>query len=111
MKYVFLLYNIESEELASPEAMAEWGAYEEYLAHQQAKITGAALQPTATATTVSVRDGETLITDGPFADTKEHLGGFYVLECADLDQAIEFARRNPWAPTGHIEIRPIFGFS
>jgi hypothetical protein len=111
VKYVFLLYNIEREEHASPEAMAEWGAYEGYLAERKAKITGAALQPTATATTVSIRDGETLITDGPFADTKEHLGGFYILECANLDEAIEYARRNPWAPTGHIEIRPVFGYS
>jgi hypothetical protein len=52
-----------------------------------------------------------LITDGPFADTKEHLGGFYILECANLDEAIEFARRNPWAPTGHIEIRPVVEYS
>ena len=111
MKYVFLLYNIEREEHASPEAMAEWGAYEGYLAERQAKITGAALQPTATATTVSIRDGETLITDGPFADTKEHLGGFYILECANLDEAIEDARRNRWAPTGETEFRQVLGNS
>jgi hypothetical protein len=110
MKYMFLLYNTEREELGSPEAMAEWGRYEAYLAERGAKISGAALQPTATATTVSVRDQETLITDGPFADTKEQLGGYYILECANLDEAIEFAARNPWAPTGHIEVRPVLDF-
>jgi hypothetical protein len=59
---------------------------------------------------VSIRNGETLVTDGPFADTKEQLGGFYLLECADLDEAIDIAARNPWAPTGHIEIRPVLNF-
>ena len=111
MKYLLLLFNVESEELSSPEAMAEWGRYEALLAQHGAKITAAALQPTATATTVSVRDGETLITDGPFADTKEQLGGFYILECANLDEAIDFAARTPWAPTGHIEVRPVLNYS
>ena len=107
MKYVFLLYNTESEEHALPEAMAEWGRFEEFLAQRGNKIGGAALQPTAAATTVSVRHGETIVTDGPFADTKEQLGGFYVLECADLDEAVAVAARIPWAPTGHIEVRPV----
>lgn len=107
MKYMFLLYNQESEALASPEAMMEWGQFEGYLAQRGGKIGGSALQPTATATTVSVRNGETLVTDGPFADTKEQLGGYYVLECADLDDAIAIAARIPWAPSGHIEVRPI----
>ena len=107
MKYMFLLYNTESEEHSSPEAMAEWGRFEEYLAERGAKIAGQALQPTATATTVSVRNGETIVTDGPFADTKEQLGGYYIVECADLDDAIDLATRVPWAPTGHIEVRPV----
>lgn len=66
------------------------------------------MQPVATATTVSVRNGETIVTDGPFADTKEQLGGYYVMECNDLDDAIDLATRVPWAPTGHIEVRPVF---
>lgn len=110
MKYLLLLYHAESPELGSPEAMAEWGHYEEFLAPRGVKIAAAALHPTESATTISIRDGETLITDGPFADTKEQLGGFYLLECADLDEAIAIAARNPWAPTGHIEIRPVLNF-
>jgi hypothetical protein len=107
MKYMFLLYNTESDEHMAPEAMAEWGRFGAYLAERGNQIDGAALQPTATATTVSVRNGERLVTDGPFADTKEQLGGYYVLECADLDDAIDIAARIPWAPTGHIEVRPV----
>lgn len=109
MKYMFLLYNVESEEHSSPEAMADWGRFEAYLAERGGKVSGAALQPTATATTVSVRNGETIVSDGPFADTKEHLGGYYIVECPDLDDAIALAAAIPWAPTGHIEIRPVFG--
>lgn len=111
MKYMFLLYNTESEEHSSPEEMAAWGRFEALLAECGGKISGAALQPTATATTVSIRNGETLVTDGPFADTKEQLGGYYVLECADLDDAIDLAAHIPWAPTGHIEIRPVLDLS
>ena len=104
---MFLLYNTESEEHSTPEAMAEWGRFEGLLAERGAKVSGAALQPTATATTVSVRNGETLVIDGPFADTKEQLGGYYIVECTDLDDAIALAARVPWAPTGHIEVRPV----
>ena len=67
-----------------------------------------ALEPTATATTVRVRDGRTLTTDGPFAETKEALGGYYLVEAKDLDEAIDFAARIPGAQTGSIEVRPIW---
>ena len=110
MKYMFLLYNTESEEHSSPEAMAEWGRFEEYLAGRGVKVTGAALQPVAAASTVSVRGGETIVSDGPFADTREQLGGFYIVECADLDEAIALAARVPWAPTGHVEVRPVLDY-
>lgn len=110
MKYVFLLYNTESDEHSTPEATAEWEQFEAYLAERGGKLGGEALQPTVTATTVSVRRGETVVTDGPFADTKEQLGGFYLLECADLDEAVAVATRIPWAPTGHIEVRPVIDF-
>jgi hypothetical protein len=66
------------------------------------------LHPTATATTVRVREGKRLMTDGPFAETKEQLGGVYVFECKDLDEAIEIAAKIPTARTGSIEIRPVF---
>ena len=71
---------------------------------------GDALQPVATATTVRVRDGATETTDGPFAETKEQLGGFYILDCEDLDEAIEYAAKIPSAKFGSIEIRPIMVF-
>ncbi|MCI0832319.1 MAG: YciI family protein, partial [Chloroflexi bacterium] len=69
-----------------------------------------ALQPVPTATTVRVRDGETVTTDGPFAETKEQLGGFYLLNCKDLDEAIVYAAKIPLAPTGSVEVRPVMEF-
>ncbi len=69
-------------------------------------VAGDGLYPTQTATTVRVRDGERDVTDGPFAETKEQLGGFYVLDCKDLDEAIEWAAKIPGAQTGAIEVRP-----
>jgi hypothetical protein len=70
-------------------------------------VGGDGLQPAATATTVRVRDGERLLTDGPYAETKEQLGGFYMLECKDLDEALSWAARIPEAKTGSIEVRPV----
>ena len=70
-------------------------------------VAGDGLYPTATATTVRVRDGERTVTDGPFAETKEQLGGFYVLDVKDLDEAIEWAAKIPGAQFGSIEIRPV----
>ena len=69
-----------------------------------------ALQPVATATTVRVRGGKTETTDGPFAETKEQLGGYYLLDCKDLDQAIEYAARIPSAKNGSVEVRPVMQF-
>lgn len=74
------------------------------------RTTGEALQPSQSATVVSVRKGRTITTDGPFIDTKEQLGGFYVFDCRDLNHAIELAAKVPWAPTGHIEVRPVMTF-
>src|SRR5665809_132476 len=71
---------------------------------------GVALQPTSTATTVRARDGETLTTDGPFAESKEQLGGYYLLTCDNLDQAIEWAAKIPAAKHDSIEVRPIMEF-
>ena len=64
----------------------------------------------ATATTVSIRDGETVTVDGPFADTKEHLGGFYLFDCENLDVALDLAAKIPSAPVGHVEVRPVMEF-
>jgi hypothetical protein len=73
-------------------------------------VGGNALMPTDTATTVRVRDGETLVCDGPFAETKEQLGGYYLLECENLDEAIAKAAKIPSAKCGSIEVRPIMVF-
>ncbi len=73
-------------------------------------LGGEALQPTTTATTVRVREGKTLTADGPFAETREQLGGYYMLECPDLDEAIEWAAKIPGASHGSVEIRPLVEF-
>src|SRR5215217_1055896 len=73
-------------------------------------LGGEGLQPTATATTVRVRDGEPLLTDGPFIETREALGGFYLLECADLDEAARWAAKIPDAATGAVEVRPVMDY-
>ncbi len=73
-------------------------------------VGGNALQPTSTATTVRVRDGETLLTDGPFAETKEQLGGYYLIEAKDIDEATAIAARIPSARYGSIEVRPVMVF-
>src|SRR3954451_16819519 len=72
---------------------------------------GDGLQPSSTATTVRVRDGEPLLTDGPFAETREQLGGYYLLECADLDEAIGWAAKIPGAAWGAVEVRPVMDYA
>ena len=107
MRYMFLLYAEESDEPPTPEAMAPWmefGAYADTVAKSDG---GEPLQPGATATTVSVRDGKTITTDGPFVDTKEQLGGYYIFDCENLDISLDLAARIPLAPYGHVEVRPI----
>ena len=119
MRYLLLIYGDEkaaAERQASmpPEelerTMKGWWEYTAWLQEAGWHRGGEALEPTSTGTTVRVRDGETLTTDGPFAETKEQLGGFYLIECDDLDQAIEAAARIPSSPWGTIEIRPIQEF-
>ena len=111
MRYALLIYIAEPAEDAvdvMPSEYAEYDAFSAYIRERGAFQAGDALQSTATATTVRVRDGQTLATDGPFAETKEALGGFYLVEAADLDEAIDYASRIPGAKHGSIEIRPIF---
>ena len=115
MQYLLLIYAAESHEAdmsdgARGELFAAYGAYTEEVKAKKLLLGGEALTPTATATTVRVRDGKTLTTDGPFAETKEQLGGFYLLDCEDLDQAIEYAGKIPSARYGSIEVRPIMKF-
>ena len=110
MKYAILIYGDEETPNPASEDMELWGAYTQEIAEKGLMQAGEALQPTATATSVRIRDGQTLTTDGPFAETKEQLGGFYILECKDLDEAIEYAGKIPTAPYGTIEVRPVMEF-
>ncbi len=112
MKYALLLYDTEGgdPEFGTPEMDAEMQQWFEFTSDLQAAgkhLGGEALNPTETATTVRVRDGKTITVDGPFAETKETLGGFYLIEADDLDEAIEWAAKIPSAPCGSVEIRPI----
>ncbi len=91
MKYMFLLFNEEADAPPSPEEMGEWDTFVKNAAGRATEEGGSPLQPSATATTVSVRNGETITTDGPFIDTKEQLGGFFIYDCENLDVAIELA--------------------
>ncbi len=112
MRYLLLIYTPETDEVPSVEAAeAEHAAYGAFTADIKARgmfQAGEALTPTSTATTVRVVDGETVVTDGPFAETKEALGGFYLIEAPDLDEAIATAGRLPAAKRGSIEVRPIW---
>jgi hypothetical protein len=87
--------------------MGEYRAYTEALAQSGALVSANQLQPTSSATSVRVRDGETLTTDGPFAETKEQLGGYYLIDVESLDEALEWAARIPSARLGTIEVRPV----
>jgi hypothetical protein len=112
---MLLIYNDEqSASGMSPEdrerVMQDYFAYTQSIQQEGIMRAGDALQPTSTATTVRVRDGETLISDGPFAETKEALGGYYLVEADDLDTAIAAAKRIPGAKTGTIEVRPVVVF-
>jgi hypothetical protein len=115
MKYVLLIYsdenrweNVSEEEQAS--IIQEYYAYSDEIDKAGAAIGGNALQTTSSATSVRVRDGEQLVTDGPFAETKEQLGGFYVVDVDSLDEAIQWAAKIPSARFGTVEIRPVMVF-
>jgi hypothetical protein len=116
MKYAILIYGNEAGLAeATPEqvnqVMDEWWGYEAELQKQEGlRLAGEALQPTSTATSIRLKDGKPVTTDGPFAETKEQLGGFYLLECEDLDEAIEWGLKCPGAKLGTIEVRPIQEF-
>ena len=113
MKYALLICTDESAIGAlSPEegaaALAEYGAFAEEMGARGVLQGGERLRPTSDATTVQVRDGKVLTGDGPFAETKEQIGGYFVVECKDLDEAIEVAAKIPGARFGTIEVRPIW---
>jgi hypothetical protein len=110
MKYMFLLYNSPLHEQSAEELRATFAAYEAAkaeMAEAGVLVDCAPLQPVSASTTVRVRDGRTLLTDGPAAEIKEHFGGFTLIECADLDEALKWAARIPTAWDGRVEVRPL----
>ena len=116
MKYMLLLYGDETrwadmtpEETAAD--MERWGAFSEELTNSGAFVAGEGLDATASATTVRIKDGEVVHTDGPFAETREQLGGFYLLECPDLDAALAWAAKVPdLGEAGAVEVRPVMDY-
>jgi hypothetical protein len=116
MKYLCLIYSQESQMATMSKAegdalMAEYFAFTESIRKSGHYVAGEALQPVHTATTVRLRNGKLSTTDGPFAETKEQLGGFYMIEARDLNDAIQVASRIPSARNGCVEVRPVEDFS
>ena len=115
MRYLLLIYTPETTMPPAPiegrKMMEAYATFTQDVRDRGLMESGEALQPTSTATTVRVRDGESLITDGPFAETREQLGGYYLLNCKDLDEALECAAKIPGAQFGAIEVRPILEFA
>jgi hypothetical protein len=113
-EYMLLLYAPEmdgAEERDRWEEMPVWQEITESLRRTGVLVANSPLHPPSSATTVRVRDGETALTDGPFATTKEMLAGFYILDCADLDEALRHAARFPTARHGSVEVRPLMAAS
>jgi hypothetical protein len=116
MRYLCLIYENEKEWESAPQAeteaiMGEYFAFTEQIRANGKFAAGEALQPTATATTVRVRNGKISTTDGPYAETKEQLGGFYLIDATDLNDAIQVASKIPSARFGAVEVRPVIDFS
>ena len=114
MRYLLLIYTPEQLDAApgdtAPDEMETYNAFTKEMRDRGMLEAGEALHPTSAATTVRIRDGQVVTTDGPFAETKEALGGFYLISAKDLDEAIEAAAKIPGAKHGSIEVRPIFEF-
>ena len=116
MRYLLLLYSAADVGPAqgSPEQAAEmqqWFAFGDEASKAGVLLGGDALHPTDSATTLQIRDGKPVTTDGPFAETKETLGGYYMIDVDTLDQALEWAAKIPLAPYGSVEVRPIMEIS
>ena len=106
MQYVFLIYGDPRQE-DTPELMARYGQFTQDVITGGAMRGGHQLQRAPTARLVSVRNGRTLVTDGPYAEKKEVMGGFYILDCRDLDEALEYAAKIPDAKHAAVEVRPV----
>ncbi len=115
MQFLAIIYNDESLYAdATPEQIGATfeahGRFGQATREAGVFVGGEGLQPSATATTIRVRDDERMLTDGPYAETKEQLGGYYLLECKDLDDALNWAAQIPEAKTGAIEVRPVMDY-
>ena len=115
MQYLMLIYEDEkvwqeTDEAGKAAVMEAYYTYTNALQEAGVSKGGNALQPVATATTVRMRNRERMTTDGPFAETKEQLGGYYLIECANLDEALDWAAKIPSSKTGSIEVRPVMVF-
>ena len=113
MRYMLLIYNDEAAMANAPrerteQILAAYGAYTEALKKSGAWLSGDRLRPTQAGASVRMADGKTNVLDGPYADTKEQLAGFYMIEATDFDRATEWAGRCPAASTGTVEVRPIW---
>jgi hypothetical protein len=115
VRYMLLIYTNEASEPQQgsqeyTQYFQDYGTFTEEVNKAGAFLAGDALMPVSTATTVRVREGKALTTDGPFAETKEQLGGFYMLNCKDVDEALAWAAKIPGAKYGSIEVRPVMEF-
>ncbi len=113
MRYAFLIYVDERTDPQPPdpaaaERMNGYIAFGQEVERRKGGYAGERLQPIATATTVRIREGKTVTVDGPFAETREQLGGFYLVDCKDLDEALELAAMIPGARNGSVEVRPVW---
>ena len=112
-KYAALIWRVEAEQpeqgsQASQQLYQAWGTFNQDITRAGVMSSGTGLQSSATATSVRVRNGKTLLTDGPFAETREQLGGVLIFDCKDLDEAVMWATRVPDAQNGCIELRPLW---
>lgn len=111
MQFLALIYNVEGQDDVDFDTLiGQYHVFGEEATAAGVMIGGNALQPVSTATSVRVRDGKQMLTDGPFAETKEQLGGYYLLDCKDLDEAVNWAAKIPTARYGSIEVRPVMTF-
>jgi hypothetical protein len=109
LQYMLLIYSDENGDAeADEDVLRRYGAFTDEVRGSGRLVAADRLKPTSDATTVRIRGGETLVTDGPFAETKEQLGGYYVLECANIDEALAYAAKIPAAEEGSIEVRPVW---
>ena len=116
MKYMLLIYDDEKSwakfsEAERQQIFAEYGKFTQEIRTSGHYLAGAPLQPTSTATSVRVRNGKPLVTDGPFAEVREQLGGYYLIDAKDIDEAIGIAKRIPSARLGTVEVRPVMEMS